>query len=763
MNRMNDWHIKNIVSELCPSSVDKFLSSFFCRLNQNRFDHGLRYEQLMSDSHNSSSNTQRSSQRFLSVVTNRKTKMATTSSSKIRRDQHEQQQQQQDQSFGNDNNNNHNVARSLDDFLQDALAQSHDHRRDLVVSLSSAETDTYSTIDTGRTATNNSKFNKIKFHQWRYWMIFISLGVANSSDASEILCLSYILSYEPFQNDMLYHTAWRASLLAATVFLGMLVGGLTVGTLGDSLGRRPMLLAGLCTNCFSGLLSAVAPDVVSLSLCRLVAGFGIGASVPPLFTLCSELAAPAHRGFWVTVAASFWMVGSIYVALTGWYCLGGSGSTTNDDTDDNDEQGNVYWRVFAATCALPSALGCVLVYALVPESPRFLALAGKHCEAVIAAQYVADCLLYTGPPLTVSEVLEHYPLTANDSGDDYDDDDDQGDHMRLRPRRRIPQSLSMQPTGGSYEVSSSSSSLNRYRNKSIGSMILLAWVDFLASTRKLYTVQLRQTTWPLQMVWFSLSFGSYGLLTWINRLFFEVHLQNVYQNALLFALSNLPGNILSALLMDRTGRTTLLIGSVVAAALSLVVFAYVAYTNKQYDDSNDDHQQHPQLSTAWIVGSACAFQCFTISAWNAIDVMTSELFPTAVRSTGLGVCAASGRIGALLAQFVNGALVEDPVRLLLVAATTLMLGALTPALLPVASDRTGQPVADRIDGVVVVAAAMANSENESHGHDALDDGMIPLHAMSSSSSPYNTNANTNANASPDKLGTYYGVSANAPR
>lgn len=284
-------------------------------------------------------------------------------------------------------------------------------------------------------------------------------------------------------------------------------------------------------------------------------------------------------------------------------------------------------------------------------------------------------------------------------------------------------------------------------------MMVLAWVDFLASIRKLYSAQLRQTTWPLQMVWFSLSFGSYGLLTWINRLFFEVHLQNVYQNALLFAISNLPGNILSALLMDRTGRATLLVGSVVAAALSLVVFAYVAYTNKQYDDNNDDQQQ-PELSTTWIVGSACAFQCFTISAWNAIDVMTSELFPTAVRSTGLGVCAASGRIGAMLAQFVNGALVKDPVRLLLVAAATLMLGALTPALLPAASDRTGQPVVDRIDGVVVVASA-ANGENESHMH-ALDDDMLPLPAMSSSPS------NNNEIASPDKLVIYYGVS-NATR
>lgn len=514
----------------------------------------------------------------------------------------------------------HPVARSLDEFLEAAVHQNTDD------------------------PTQN----------WRYWIIFVSLGVANSSDASEILCLSYILSDDTFQRDMLHDTAWRAGLLAATVFLGMLLGGLLVGTLGDWLGRRPMLLTGLVTNCVAGLLSAAAPNVLVLAALRLVAGIGIGASVPPLFTLCSELAPAAHRGFWVTVAASFWMVGSIYVALTGWWLLG---SATANATEGSN------WRIFAATCALPSALGCFLTFKLVPESPRFLALQGRHDEAVVVAQGLVDGMRYMGPPLTREELIVHYPFQEDDEYRRFD-------------------VLSVQQ----------STATSSGRQTWVGSMVRMAWTDFMISSSKLYTPQLRQTTWPLQMVWFSLSFGSYGLLTWINTLFFQVHLENVYFNALLFAMSNLPGNLLSAYLMDRAGRVTLLIGSVVAAALSLVAFAYVAYERAQMDDASSDKG----ISTGWIVGAACAFQCFTISAWNAIDVMTSELFPTTVRSTGLGVCAASGRVGAMLAQFVNGALVAQPVRLLLVAAGTLLLGALTPGFLPESSDRTGQPVVDRI-------------------------------------------------------------------
>jgi hypothetical protein len=64
----------------------------------------------------------------------------------------------------------------------------------------------------------------------------------------------------------------------------------------------------------------------------------------------------------------------------------------------------------------------------------------------------------------------------------------------------------------------------------------------------------------------------------------------------------------------------------------------------------------------------------------------------------MGVCAASGRIGAMVAQLINGALVKDPVRLLLVASATLMLGAFTPCWLP--GDMTGQPVNDDVRATV---------------------------------------------------------------
>jgi MFS family permease len=154
--------------------------------------------------------------------------------------------------------------------------------------------------------------------------------------------------------------------------------------------------------------------------------------------------------------------------------------------------------------------------------------------------------------------------------------------------------------------------------------------------------------------------------------------------------------------MDRTGRSSLLIGSIMAASMSLFAFAYVA----AIDNKNDASASLPR---GWIVVAACSFQCFTIAAWNCIDVMTSELFPTKVRSTGMGICAATGRIAALLAQFINGATVQHPSLLLCIAAVTLAVGGTTPALLPQGADKTGKVMTDYI---VVRQVQDAQDDNE---------------------------------------------------
>lgn len=72
---------------------------------------------------------------------------------------------------------------------------------------------------------------------------------------------------------------------------------------------------------------------------------------------------------------SFWMIGSIFAATTAWVLLG-------DGFDGSRIVPGGTWRHYAMMAALPAATALVLTIFFVPESPRFLAKAGRAtCEA----------------------------------------------------------------------------------------------------------------------------------------------------------------------------------------------------------------------------------------------------------------------------------------------------------------------------------------------------------------------------------------------
>jgi len=217
----------------------------------------------------------------------------------------------------------------------------------------------------------------------------------------------------------------------------------------------------------------------------------------------------------------------------------------------------------------------------------------------------------------------------------------------------------------------------------------MAW-DGVKSVFKLYDGggDLAKITVLLQVVYFCLSFGSYGLITWINAIFQQVHLENLYFNAFLFALANLPGNVISGMFVDSMGRKMMLVWSMGLASLAVALFALAVAMPES------------SLRTFLIVFNACAFQAFTVAGWNVTSLLSSENFPTQVRSTGLGICISSGRIASMVAQIVNSALINSPVRLLLVSSFFLLAGAIAPLWLPF--DMSRVPLADSIESSRIV-------------------------------------------------------------
>ena len=75
--------------------------------------------------------------------------------------------------------------------------------------------------------------------------------------------------------------------------------------------------------------------------------------------------------------------------------------------------------------------------------------------------------------------------------------------------------------------------------------------------------------------------------------------------------------------------------------------------------------------------------------------MSVENFPTDIRTSAMGVLAASGRIGAISAQFVNGSLENNVPLLLFVTSGCMILGGVGARYTPV--DSTGSSLADHVD------------------------------------------------------------------
>ncbi|KAI9919210.1 hypothetical protein PsorP6_012030 [Peronosclerospora sorghi] len=333
------------------------------------------------------------------------------------------------------------------------------------------------------------------FHQHRVVTI---LGFGNVADAVEILAMGYLLTvYEETEGVL---TPWESSLLTAAVFAGMLLGGIVSGMAGDLYGRKPVLLTTLAINAGAAFLSALSPSVLWLIFFRTVAGVGVGGVVASLFALCLEHVAISARGRYVTVLCSFWMVGAVVTAGTAWIMLG--------KDDQGDRILHLSWRWFAAVVGLPSLTCFLLTWSYVPESPHFLASRGDAHGATLVLQSIH----------TLHQSGRHVHLKFRT-----EDTSEQNDAKHTTTTKTTDQKQ---------EPASSATKLEAG----------CTWDD-LRLVARLFERPNGGPTLLLMCSGFSLSFGSYGLSTWITKLFDSAGFSNPFENAFLFAGANLPGNI----------------------------------------------------------------------------------------------------------------------------------------------------------------------------------------------------------------------------
>ena len=143
---------------------------------------------------------------------------------------------------------------------------------------------------------------------------------------------------------------------SAAAPLGMIIGGLLGGILGDRLGRSAALL--LSVAAFSVLTGfvAIVDGVTTLTVARFLAGLGLGGAMPNAAALTAEFVPLRQRPIAITLTIVCIPVGGVLAGLAAGQIIPAYG-----------------WRVlFVAGGVVPFVLA-LLLFKLLPESPRFLA------------------------------------------------------------------------------------------------------------------------------------------------------------------------------------------------------------------------------------------------------------------------------------------------------------------------------------------------------------------------------------------------------
>lgn len=142
---------------------------------------------------------------------------------------------------------------------------------------------------------------------------------------------------------------------------GMMIGGLVGGFLGDRLGRRAALLGSVMTFALLTFAISFANSIEMLGALRFLAGVGLGGAMPNAATLASEYVPRKQRPFAVTLTIVCIPLGGVLAGELAAQIIPTHG-----------------WRaLFVAGGIVPAVLAVVL-WKVLPESPRYMASRREH-------------------------------------------------------------------------------------------------------------------------------------------------------------------------------------------------------------------------------------------------------------------------------------------------------------------------------------------------------------------------------------------------
>ncbi|NXT85538.1 SV2B protein, partial [Zapornia atra] len=567
------------------------------------------------------------------------------------------------------------------------------------------------------------------------WTLFFVLGLALMADGVEVFVVGFVLPSA--EKDMCLSSS-NKGMLGLIVYLGMMVGAVMLGGLADKLGRKKCLIISLTINAAFAFLSSFVQGYGFFLFCRLISGLGIGGSLPIVFAYFSEFLSREKRGEHLSWLCMFWMIGGIFASAMAWSIIPHYGWGFSMGTKYHFHS----WRVFVLVCSLP-CIASLVALKFMPESPRFLLEIGKHDEAWMILKQVHDTNMrakgepervftvsYIKTPKQVDEFIEIqsstgtwyqrwlvritttfkqvwdnvlYCLTAQYRMNTlmlavvwftmalsyyglivwFPDMIRYLQEEAYESRVKIFDEEEVSHFTFNFTLENQIHRNGEYRNdKFIGMKFKeVKFEDSLFEDCYFEDVTSSETFFEnctiISTVFYNTDLYEHKFIDcrFINSTFLKekegCHMDFeedndflIYLVSFLGSLSVLPGNIISALLMDKIGRIKMIGGSML---ISAVCCFFLFFGN----------------SESAMIGWQCLFCGASIAAWNALDVITVELYPTDKRATAFGILNGLCKFAAILGNSIFASFVGiTKVVPILLASSALVGGGLLALRLP---------------------------------------------------------------------------------
>ncbi|GAB0194203.1 synaptic vesicle glycoprotein 2B [Grus japonensis] len=473
------------------------------------------------------------------------------------------------------------------------------------------------------------------------WTLFFVLGLALMADGVEVFVVGFVLPSA--EKDMCLSSS-NKGMLGLIVYLGMMVGAVMLGGLADKLGRKKCLIISLTINAAFAFLSSFVQGYGFFLFCRLISGLG-----------------------WIGKHDEAWMILK-HVHDTNMRAKGEpervftvSYIKTPKQVDEfieiQSSTGTWYQRWLVRITTTFKQVWDNVLYCLTAQY--------RMNTLMLAVVWFTMALSYYGLIVWFPDMIRYLQEEAYES------------------RVKIFDEEEVSHFTFNFTLENQIHRNGEYRNdKFIGMKFKeVRFEDSLFEECYFEDVTSSETFFEnctiISTVFYNTDLYEHKFINCrlINSTFLKekegCHLDFeedndflIYLVSFLGSLSVLPGNIISALLMDKIGRIKMIGGSML---ISAVCCFFLFFGN----------------SESAMIGWQCLFCGASIAAWNALDVITVELYPTDKRATAFGILNGLCKFGAILGNSIFASFVGiTKVVPILLASSALVGGGLLALRLP---------------------------------------------------------------------------------